>query len=404
MEDLLNNQPVGKITVGNTDITILGTAHVSRQSAETVAELVDSGQFDSVAIELCESRHRAIQDPESMAKMDLFKVIKDGKAPMVMASLALSAFQQRLADQFGIQPGQEMRVASERADTHNLPLHLIDREIGATLKRVYKSVPWWQRLGIFSGLIASVISREEIDEKDIEKLKEGDMLESTFQEFAENSEHIYRPLIDERDRYMANKLYTIAHEEQPKSLLAVVGAGHLKGMETYLNSYVEKARETTEVATETTDLEFVPARSKLWMILPWFIVLIIFGGFALGFSRSEELGWSLIKDWVLINGGLSALGAIFALAHPLTIIGAFIAAPLTSLNPTIGAGMVTGAMEAYVRKPQVGDFSNLRQDTADWRGWWRNRVSKVLLVFFFCTVGSAAGTYIAGYKIFDKLF
>ena len=126
-------------------------------------------------------------------------------------------------------------------------------------------------------------------------------------------------------------------------------------------------------------------------------------GFAIGFKRSPELGFSLIKEWVLINGGLSALGALLATAHPLTVLGAFLAAPLTSLNPTIGAGMVTGAIELFLRRPKVEDFGQLRQDTSRWRGWWQNRVSRVLLVFFFSTLGSAAGTYIAGFRIFDKL-
>lgn len=403
MEDILQDQPATTLIIGDAKITVLGTAHVSRQSAETVGELIDTGEFDSVAIELCESRHTAIKDPESLAKMDLFKVIREGKAPMVMASLALSAFQQRLADQFGIEPGAEMRVAITKSKEKKLKLHLVDREVGTTLKRVYKSVPWWQRMSIFTGLIASVISKDDIEEKDIERLKEGDMLESTFQEFAETSENIYNPLIDERDRYMANKLYTIAREESPRHLLAVVGAGHLKGIDAYIEKYVADDVDVETIRKDTESLEHIPTRSKVWMLIPWIIVGVVLLGFAIGFSRSSELGWSLVKDWVLINGGLSALGAILALAHPVTIIGAFVAAPLTSLNPTIGAGMVTGAIETLMRRPQVEDFSRLRKDTASWKGWWHNRVSKVLLVFLFCTIGSAIGTYVAGYKIFDKL-
>ena len=404
MEDQSNSQPIIIRKIGDSTITLLGTAHVSRQSAEAVEQMIDSGDHDSVAIELCESRHKAIIDPESLAKMDLYKVIKSGKAPMIMASLALAAFQQRMADQYGIEPGQEMRVAIDKSDEHDLSLHLIDREIGATLKRVYKSVPWWQRMGIFSGLIASVVSKEQIDEAEIEKLKQGDVLESTFQEFAETSENIYKPLIDERDQYMANRIFQIQQESSPKNLLAVVGAGHLKGIDQYLEK-AEADQPSSEVVSEQLKaLAATPPRSKLWTWIPWVIVAIVVSGFALGFSRSSDLGWDLVKDWVLINGGLSALGALLATAHPLTVLTAFVAAPLTSLNPTIGAGMVTGGVELLLRRPQVEDFSKLKTDTAHWQGWWKNRVSKVLLVFLFSTIGSAAGTYIAGYKIFDKLF
>ncbi len=404
MEDQSNSQPIIIRKIGDSTITLLGTAHVSRQSAEAVEQMIDSGDHDSVAVELCESRHKAIIDPESLAKMDLYKVIKAGKAPMIMASLALAAFQQRMADQYGIQPGQEMRVAIEKSDEHKLSLHLIDREIGATLKRVYKSVPWWQRMGIFSGLIASVVSKEKIDEAEIEKLKQGDMLESTFQEFAETSENIYKPLIDERDQYMANRIFQIQQESSPKNMLAVVGAGHLKGIDQYLEKLSAEQPSSQRISEQLETLAATPARSKLWTWIPWMIVAIVISGFALGFSRSSDLGWDLVKYWVLINGGLSALGALLATAHPLTVLTAFVAAPLTSLNPTIGAGMVTGGVELMLRRPQVEDFSKLKTDTTHWQGWWKNRVSKVLLVFLFSTIGSAAGTYIAGYKIFDKLF
>ena len=404
MEESNSREPKVTLTLESTHITILGTAHVSQTSADAVKTLIHSGDFDHVAIELCDSRFSNLTDPDKLAKMDLFKVIKEGKAPMVMASLALGAFQQRLADQFGIKPGAEMLAAIKEAKQRDIPLKVIDRDIGITLKRVYRAVPWWQRTGIFSGLIASAISREKIEEEDIERLKEGDMLESTFSEFAENSKNLYGPLIDERDRYMADQIYQIQKQDHPKHLLVIIGAGHLKGIESYLKELDANQPSLEEVNKDLQELSKTPVKSWLWKIIPWAIVGIILLGFGLGFSRSSELGWELVRDWVLINGGLAALGALLATAHPVTTISAFLAAPLTSLNPTIGAGMVTGGVELMMRRPQVEDFSALRKDTAHWQGWWKNRVSKVLLVFFFCTLGSAIGTYVAGFKIIDKLF
>ena len=404
MESSTHDEPIVSVTLGDSKVTLLGTAHVSRKSADTVAQLIESGNYDAVAIELCESRHNTLKDPDSLAKMDLFKVVREGKAPMVMASLALGAFQQRLADQFGIEPGAEMRVAMQKTDELEIPLHLIDREVGTTLKRVYRAVPWWQRMSIFSGLIASAITREEIEEKDIERLKEGDMLESTFQEFAQQNPSLYVPLIDERDEVMAAYIFKTLQTEKPNNLLAIVGAGHLQGIQNFLNKLQQEKPSSAQLEARLAELNLAPPKSRLWTVLPWLIVAIILSGFALGFSRGSDLGWELVRDWILINGGLSALGALLAIAHPLTVISAFVAAPLTSLNPTIGAGMVTGAIEAMLRRPQVEDFSKLKHDTTHWTGWWKNRVSKVLLVFFFCTLGSAIGTYVAGFRIFDKLF
>jgi pheromone shutdown protein TraB len=364
-----NQEPLAEVRIGDSRITLLGTAHVSRSSADKVRELLATGEYQAVAVELCPSRYNAVIDPDALARMDLFQVLKEGKATMVAANLALGAYQQRLAEQFGIEPGAEQREAVHYARENHAPVLLIDREIGITLKRVAHNVSWWKRFGLFAGLLASLLSKEEVEEEEIERL----------------------------DRYMAARLLQEVERDGHENILAVIGAGHLKGIKGYLEQGV------ADPAGVVGQLDQTPVRSRWPRIIPWLIVALVFIGFGIGFSRSPELGWTLIADWVLINGGLSALGALVAAAHPLTVITAFLAAPLTSLNPTIGAGMVTGAVEIFLRKPQVGDFSALRHDTTHLKGWWRNRVSRTLLVFLFSTLGSAVGTYLAGFRIFERL-
>ena len=396
-----NSALVDTISVADAQITLLGTAHVSRASAEQVQQHMRSGEYDAVAIELCNSRHTALLNPNALAKMNLFEVLRTGKAPMVIASLALGAYQQRIAEQFGIEPGAEMRAAIDCAKQFDMPVYLIDREIGITLKRVYHNVPWWRRMYLFSGLLASVVTSEKVSEEDIEQLKQGDILESTFSQFADQAKDLFDPLIDERDQFMAARLWQEAQnssQPKPSHILAVVGAGHLQGIANYLQTPKQANPEHT-----IDELNKLPAPKKWPKLIPWAIVALILAGFVIGFTRSNELGWQLVADWVLINGGLAALGALIAAAHPLTVIGAFIAAPLTSLNPTIGAGMVTGALEMFLRKPEVGDFSRLRTDAAHFKGWWKNRVTRTLLVFMLSTLGSAIGTYVAGFRIYDRL-
>ncbi len=392
-----DGEPMEEVLIGDSRVLLLGTAHVSRSSADKVRELLGTDTFDAVAVELCPSRYNALVDPDALARMDLFRVLKEGRASMVTASLALGAYQQRLADQFGIEPGAEQKAAVDYARQCHRAVLLIDREIGITLKRIYRNVPWWKRLGLLAGLIAGVVSREEVDETEVERLKEGDILETTFAEFAEDRQDLYLPLIDERDRYMAARLRLEVAEHGHANILAVVGAGHLKGIAGYLRAADTAPDETV------LELEYLRPASRWPRLIPWLIVALILGGFTYGFSRSSELGWQLVLDWVLINGELSALGAAIAAAHPLTVAAAFLAAPLTSLNPTVGAGMVTAAVEIWLRKPKVGDFSALRHDTASLHGWWRNRVSRTLLVFIFSTLGSAIGTYLAGFRIFERL-
>lgn len=391
-----SQQPVREVTLGDAQYTLLGTAHVSRASVDAVRDAIRSGDYDAVAVELCNSRHAALTHPDTLAQMDLFKIIREGKAGMVAANLALGAYQKRLADQFGIEPGAEMRAAIEESAERELPLLLIDREVGVTLRRVAANLSWFKRLELLSGLLLGMLSKEEITEEDVERLKEGDLLETAFTEFAQHSKEVYEPLISERDRYMAAKLRQ-EHDKHPeRKVLAVVGAGHLKGLGAALT-------ESGNAEDEIQELDSLPIKRRWGRVFAWGIVALIVTGFALGFRKSPELGWQMVGDWVLINGTLSALGAAIATAHPLTVLTAFVAAPLTSLNPMIGAGMVAAGMELWLRRPVVSDFQSLRDDVTTARGWWHNRVARTLLVFFFATLGSAIGTYLAGFRIFDRL-
>lgn len=393
-----NSGPTATIEVNGTCYTLLGTAHVSKASADEVRRLIASGEFDAVALELCEPRYNSILKPDHMASMDLFQVIREGKAGMVAASLAMGAFQQRVAAQSGIEPGAEMKAALEEAEKAELPVVLVDREIGVTLRRVYHNVPWYQRLNLIAGLFASLVSRETVSAESIEELKEGDVLEATFSEFAEKSERLYQPLIAERDRYMALRLFESGREKHHKNVLVVIGAGHLKGLKQHL-----EAPAPADPVTEREELETLPPKGRVLRTLPWVVAALVLTGFVIGFSRNTDLGIQLVAEWFLINGILSALGSAIALAHPLTILASFLAAPITSLNPTIGAGFVAAGVELMLRKPKVADFSSLREDVSKLRGWWQNRVSRTLMIFMLASIGSAIGTYVAGFRIFEQL-
>jgi pheromone shutdown-related protein TraB len=393
----LSTQPVNEIVRDGVTYVILGTAHVSRTSAEAVRMMLAQSEFDAVAVELCPARHHAISNPDAWKEMDLFRVVRSGKAGLVAANLALGAYQRRLAEQFGIEPGAEMKAALDEAKERNLPHALIDRDVGITLKRVFRGISFLEKFSLFNGMIFSLFTSEEITEEDIEKLKEGDMLESTFSEFALKSESLYHGLIAERDEYMAARLREEAAEHGYKRVLAVIGAGHLKGLTQHLKE------DQSDVQDVQQQLDQIPPARVWTRLIPWLITGAILAGFAIGFARSPELGWELVMAWVLINGTLAALGAAIAGGHPATIASGFLAAPLTSLNPTVAAGMVTASVEAWVRKPTVGDFSSLRDDVMSTLGWWRNRVSRVLLVLIFSNFGSIAGTWIAGLRIFDRL-
>ena len=322
---------------------------------------------------------------------------KKKKAGLLLINLALTAYQKRLAERIGVEAGKEMIRAVELAREKGIRLEVIDRNISTTLHRLVTEVSFWQKFKIVGGLIAGVFVGEEISEEQVEDLKRGDMLHAVVSEFGEELPEIKRVLIDERDEYMVGRLSQISEAfHAPKKILALVGAGHLIGMMPNLKSPPD--------AAHLEELDRKPPPSKLGLYIGWGICVLILSMFVVGFKQSPELGGQLVITWILLNGGLCALGTLIAFGHPVSIIAAFFAAPLTSLNPTIGAGMVVGLVESYMRKPKVSDFETLRDDITHYSMWWKNRVARLLLIFFLSSFGSMIGTYAAGASIVTQLW
>lgn len=393
----LAGQPLARIERDGVEYTILGTAHVSRASVAAVRELLATEQFDAVAVELCDTRYRALRDPEAWRNLDLLQVIRQGKAGMVAANLALSAYQRRLAEQFGIEPGAEMKAAAEIADSQGKSIWLIDREVSVTLKRAYRSVGFWDRMAIISGLVASLFERSEVAEEDIERLKSGDMLQSAFSEFAKQSEPLYRSLIGERDIYMAARLREEAVGKPIRRVLVVIGAGHLAGMSQQLQ------QQHDAPSSLLMNLKTAPPASQ-WP--KWFglaVLVTIVGAIAYTFTRGADMGAIALRDWVLFTGIGAAAGTLLGGGHPLSILTALIVGPLKPFRPIVPVGAIAAAVEMAMRRPRVADFETLRDDVLDWRGWWRNRVSRTLLVFLFANFGMLVGEYFAGFRILHRL-
>lgn len=376
--------------------TLLGTAHVSKASIDAVREAVASGAFDTIAVELDEGRLQALTDPDALARLDLIKVIREGKTAMFAANLALAAYQRRLAEQLDVEPGAELKAAALDARERGLSLRLIDREVGLTFRRVRARLGWWARAKLGAGILMAMFADEEVADDEIEKLKRGDLLESSFGEFASGSPALFEAVIAERDRYMAAKLRELPGGGA-REVLAVVGAGHLSGMARHL------AEDNDAPQAVQRELETVKPKSRV----PWMELIIgtfVIGGFAWGFWKGGiDVGADLIVQWVLATGLLGALGCAIAGGHPLSILAAFIASPLTPLHPALASGTVSAFVEATLRKPTYADFLALRDDVQSVRGWWRNRVARVLLNFFLTSLGTAIGVWTGGLRMLGKL-
>jgi pheromone shutdown-related protein TraB len=393
----LVGQPLTRIERDGVEYTILGTAHVSRASVAAVHELLTTESFDAVAIELCDTRYRSLRDPEAWRNLDLLQVIRQGKAGMVAANLALSAYQRRLAEQFGIEPGAEMKAAADIADQQGKAIWLIDREVSVTLKRAYRSVGFWDRMSIVSGLIASLFERSEVAEEDIEKLKSGDMLQSAFSEFAKQSEPLYRSLIGERDIYMAARLREEVIAKPIRRVLVVIGAGHLAGM----SQELKEQHDAPSALLMNLKTAPPPSQWPKWFGLA--VLITIVAAIAFTFTRGAAMGADALRDWVLFTGIGAAAGTLLGGGHPLSVLTALIVGPLKPFRPIVPVGAIAAAVEMAMRRPRVADFETLRDDVLDWRGWWRNRVSRTLLVFLFSNFGMMIGEYFAGFRILHRL-
>lgn len=394
--DPLHGQPHEIVERDGVRYTLLGTAHVSRASVEAVENAINSGRFDAVAVELDAQRLQALTDPDALAKLDLVEVIRKGRVALFAANLALAAYQRRLAEQLDIEPGAELKRAVALAGERGLPVQLIDRDVGLTFRRASQRLGFIGRIKLVAGLGAGLFSSEDVDPDEIEKLKHGDMLESSFGEFASESPALYDTIIGERDRYMAARLRetpSMAHRE----VLAVVGAGHLAGLSQHL------ANETGAPRDLLDELESIPKKRNIpWITLA--ILAIVLTGIAVGFYRGGlGMGIDLLAVWAMYTGGLAGLGCLLAGGHPLSILTAIVVAPFKPFRLSIPTGAFSALMETRLRKPAYEDFLKLRDDTQTLRGWYRNRVTRVVLVFILTNLGSMLGLWLTGFRVWGQV-
>ena len=380
-KEITLSDSVAHITVDGRDVYLVGTAHVSKESVDDVKDTVALVKPDSICVELCAGRHKAMMQKDAWENMNIFKVFKEKKGVFLLAQLVMGAFYKRLGNKLGIQPGAEMLEGIKQADETGAQLVLADRDIQITLKRVWGYLGFWNKMKLAAHLMAGIFTREEIDDAMIEQIKGKDQLESVMAEFAEAFPEIKRRLIDERDVYLAQKI----REAKGPTVVAVIGAGHVNGI-----------KEHIQKDNNLDPLMELP-KSSIWpKLLKWgipaaVVALMVYGFYKSGAQHSMESIWI----WVLVNGVLAALGSAIALGHPLTIAASFVAAPLTSINPMVAAGWVAGLVQAWVHKPTVADFENLSEAVGSVKAFWKNSVTRILLVVVFANIGSSLGTFIS---------
>lgn len=370
----------------------MGTAHISQQSVDLVREVIERERPDCVCVELDQQRYEALSQEKTFAAQDLRAVIRNQQLAALLMNLLLASYQKRLGMKLGVTPGKELLEATRVAEENDIPIALCDRDVRVTLRRAWAAISFWHKIQLASGVMASAFEDTEISEGELARIRQQDVLSELMRELGEAMPRLKTSLIDERDSYLAHKILGAGG----KRIVAVVGAGHIEGM--------SRAIEAGE-DIDLTEIETVPPVSPLWKWVGWAIPALILGsigwiGYSQGFAQAGENA----LFWFLANAIPSGIGGVLALAHPLTSLAAFFAAPFTSLTPVIGAGYVAAFVQTWLVPPKVQEIQTVGEDIATLKGWWTNRLLRILLVFILTTLGSVIGTWVGGVEIVSNLF
>jgi pheromone shutdown-related protein TraB len=373
---------VTRIDVDGREIHIVATAHVSRRSVSEVEQVIDAVRPDTVCVELDATRYESLMDDQRWAKLDLFAVIRERRAAYLLTSIVLVAYQRRIGKRLGVEPGAELRAAVRKAAEVHAELVLADRDIQATLKRSWANLSRTEKFKLVELLVlAPFVGEEEVDEEQVERLKDRDAFNEMLAELARQMPGLKTPLIDERDSYLMS---TIA-EAPGQRIVAVVGAGHVQGMLANVGKPVDREA-----------LSRLPPPSTLKRLLRWLVPIVALAALVLGYRERQLDGFlQMLLAWAVPTASLSAVATALAGAKIPSVLTALVVSPVTALSPVRATGMVVGSFEAWLRKPTLTDCQTVYDDVATLRGLYRNPLTRVLLVTLAAGVGSVLGAYVA---------
>ncbi len=387
-----NHQDVHRIELDGREYIIIGTAHISRESADIVRQTIETEKPDTVCVELDERRFKALSEQQRWQNLDLKTIIRQKQLSTLILNLILSSYQKRLGEKLGVMPGLELLEATRAANELSIPIELADRDIRITLRRAWNSMSFWKKMQFMSSGLAGVFEEAEISEEQLSEMRKGDALNELLKELGQAMPVLKRVLIDERDQYLAEKIKNASGQK----IVAVVGAGHVQGIISTLQS---------GQAVDLSSIEIIPPVSPVWAWLGWGIPAVIIGSiFFIGLTQGFTEAGKNALFWILATGIPSAVGSILAAGHVVTTIAAFFAAPLTTLSPLIGVGYVAAFVQAYFSPPLVREFETISTDINRPVMWWKNKLLRVFTVFILSSLGGAMGMYVGSYEIISNLF
>ena len=380
------------LKLGDREIFLIGTAHISKESVDLVRQVIAKERPDCVCVELDEKRYEALAKRKTWELLDLREIIRKKQLATLLINMILASYQKRLGDQMGVKPGTELLEAVQEAEKYGIPVALCDRDVRVTLRRAWQSTSFWRKNYLLASILTSMFEETEITEEKLRELKESDVLSELLSELGQAMPELKQVLIDERDTFLAEKI----KGAEGKRLVAVVGAGHVAGIKTALGE---------DRSGQMEGINIIPPVSPVWKVAGWAIpAVIVLALVAIAFTKGATVAGDNVLFWILATGLPAAFGAVLALAHPFTILGAFVGAPITTLLPVLGVGHLTAFIQVMAQPPLVIEFETVLQDMASVRGWWRNRLLRLFLAFMLPSMGAVAGMWVGGSRIISTLF
>jgi pheromone shutdown-related protein TraB len=375
---------VKTLSRGDATIHVVGTAHVSQDSIDDVRATIEAVKPDVVAVELDAGRLDVLQKESAFRDLDIFKVVREGKTLYLLAHLALASYQRRIGKQLGVRPGAELVAAVQEARERNIPVELIDRDINVTLRRAWRNLGLWKRTMLLTSLVfgwGDDKKGKPVTKETVEELKEPKALSEMLTELGRAVPEVKEPLVDERDRYMASKLA----DTPGKTVVAVVGAAHVPG--------IKKTIESGETIDRAA-LETMPPPSLAWRIFKWAVPVALLGLLALVVWKTDASFGAAMLGWIIPTSALAGLFTLLSGGTLASIATAIVSAPVERIIPVVRVTIVVGIVEAWRRKPSVADCERLAEDTQTFRGFFRNRVTRVLVVAVASGLGTAIGFWV----------
>lgn len=379
---------IKRIAYQGKEIILIGTAHISKESVALVKRTIAGEQPSAVCIELDDKRYESMQNPKAWESTDIIKVIKSQKMGLLLASLVLSSYQKKMAKQIDTPVGGEMTQAIQSAKEAGATLVLADRDIQTTFLRIWRKLSLWEKGKLMVSLLFSLVDDKDVTEDDLQRMMQSDVLESAMASVCKQFPKIGEVLIAERDQYLAAKI----KQAPGNKVIAVLGAAHVAGVE----KEIHQERDVDEIS-------HIPPKKRRAKVIGWIVPVSMVGLMVYAFALGIQTGVQQLSAWFVWTGAMAALCTALSMGHPLSILTSLVMAPFTAIHPWLACGWFTGLVEAAVRKPTVRDVQNVQTDILGVKGFFRNRVLKIIMVVLMANIGASIGTIVAGTNMIQRL-